>query len=123
MGSRLILVVDDSAVTRGVAQNVLVRAGMDVHCAASVADAVSYLIEGARPDLVLTDFNMPEADGVALIDRLRHSRTMRDTPILVMTAGTDPSEKERAKQAGATGWIVKPLDPEKLVSAIGRLTA
>jgi len=101
---------------------VLTKAGLGVHCAASVAEAVSFLAEGGRPDLVLTDFNMPEADGVALIDRLRHSRSMRDTPILVMTAGMDASEKERAKNAGATGWIIKPLDAEKLVSAIERLT-
>lgn len=122
MSSKLILVVDDSAVARGVARHVLTKAGMGVHCAASVAEAVSFLAEGGRPDLVLTDFNMPEADGVALIDRLRHSRSMRDTPILVMTAGMDASEKERAKNAGATGWIVKPLDAGKLVSAIERLT-
>ena len=122
MSSKLILVVDDSAVARGVARHVLTKAGMRVHCAASVADAVSFLSEGGRPDLILTDFNMPEADGVALIDRLRHSRTMSETPILVMTAGTDPSDKERAKSAGATGWILKPFDTEKLVSAIERLT-
>lgn len=122
MASKLILVVDDSAVARGVARHVLGNAGFSVHCAASVADAVSFLAEGGRPDLILTDFNMPEADGVALIDRLRHSRTMRETPVLVMTAGTDPAEKDRAKRAGATGWIVKPFDAEKLVSAIHRLT-
>lgn len=122
MSSKLILVVDDSAVARGVARHVLTKAGLGVHCAASVADAVSFLSEGGRPDLILTDFNMPEADGVALIDRLRNSRTMRETPILVMTAGADAAEKERAKSAGATGWIVKPFDAEKLVSAIERLT-
>lgn len=122
MSSKLILVVDDSAVARGVARHVLTKAGLDVHCAASVADAVGFLVEGGRPDLILTDFNMPDADGVALIDRLRNSRTMRDTPILVMTAGTDPAEKQRAKNAGATGWITKPFDAEKLVSAIDQLT-
>jgi len=122
MSSKLILVVDDSAVARGVARHMLTKAGLDVHCAASVADAVSFLVDGGRPDLILTDFNMPDADGVALIDRLRHSRTMRETPILVMTAGADACEKERAKSAGATGWILKPFDTEKLVSAIERLT-
>lgn len=122
MSAKMVLVVDDSAVARGVARHVLTNAGYGVHCATSVAAAVSFLSEGGRPDLVLTDFNMPGEDGVALIDRLRHSRTMRDTPILVITGGTDPSEKERAKSAGATGWVVKPFDSEKLLSAIERLT-
>lgn len=122
MSAKMILVVDDSAVARGVARHVLTNAGYGVHCAPDVAGAVNFLAEGGRPDLILTDFNMPGEDGVALIDRLRNSRTMRQTPILVLTGGTDPSEKERAKNAGATGWVVKPFDSEKLISAIEKLT-
>jgi two-component system chemotaxis response regulator CheY len=72
-------------------------------------------------DVIITDINMPRMDGFGLIDHVRKQRADRSTPILVLTTESDEEKKQRARQAGATGWIIKPFDPEKLVAAVRRV--
>jgi len=75
------------------------------------------------PDLIITDITMPRMDGIGFIQNVRRDERYKSIPILVLTTESDPTVKDRAKQAGATGWIVKPFDPRKLAEAIRKVTA
>ena len=74
-------------------------------------------------DVVITDINMPRLDGFGVIEGVRANPEHRATPILVLTTESDAAKKERARSAGATGWIVKPFNPVKLVDAVRRVAA
>ena len=87
-------------------------------------DRVKAVLEWLRnnsPNLVITDINMPRMDGFGLIEALRGESRWDSTPILVLTTESSDDKKSRARNAGATGWIVKPFDPEKLASAVRRV--
>ena len=73
--------------------------------------------------MIITDINMPRLDGFGFIEQVRSNERHRATPILVLTTESAPEIKERARDAGATGWIVNPFDPEKLRSALRRVSA
>ena len=73
--------------------------------------------------MIITDINMPRLDGFGFIEAVREDEAYRATPILVLTTESDPAKKNRAREAGATGWIVKPFHPDKLVEAIRRVAA
>ncbi|HST90604.1 MAG TPA: response regulator, partial [Brevundimonas sp.] len=77
--------------------------------------------EGA--DVVITDINMPRMDGFGFIEGVRADPAHRATPVLVLTTESDAAKKQRARDAGATGWIVKPFDPVKLIDAVRRVAA
>lgn len=72
-------------------------------------------------DVIITDINMPRLDGFGLIERLRNCERHQDRPILVLSTESSDEKKARARLAGATGWIVKPFDAEKLVAAVRRV--
>ncbi len=84
-------------------------------------DGLEQLLRG-KPDLILTDVNMPRLDGLGFIEKARTTDNGRGTPILVLTTETDNAKKARAKAAGATGWIVKPFNPNQLLEAIRRVS-
>jgi two-component system chemotaxis response regulator CheY len=115
-----ILTVDDSPSMRMLLKAALVDLGYDVVQAEDGVDALE-TIDGAAPDLVITDINMPRLDGFGLIEQLRVQDHYRTMPILVLTTESSDEKKQRARAAGATGWIVKPFDPEKLAAAIRRV--
>ena len=119
--SKTVLTVDDSATIRTMLQHALVDAGFRVVQACDGMEGLERL-EGEVPDVIITDINMPRLDGFGFIEQVRRSQAHRRTPILVLTTESDAPRKERARQAGATGWIVKPFDPAKLVDAIHRVT-
>ena len=87
------------------------------------ASRVSKFSRSANPDVIVTDINMPRLDGFGFIEGVRRNDKYRAIPILVLTTESDAEKKNRARQAGATGWIVKPFDPAKLIDAIERVTA
>lgn len=116
-----VLLVDDSIVLRSILQLELKGAGFAVASAPSGLDAMTALAGAQRYDLIITDFHMPGLDGAQFVERVRHHPQYKAVPILVLTCGADAEEKERAKAAGATGWIVKPFDTEKLAAAIHKL--
>jgi two-component system chemotaxis response regulator CheY len=118
--TKAILTVDDSPSLRMVLREALTGAGHKVVEAEDGLAALEWL-ETHQPQLVITDITMPRLDGLALIERLRSREAMRDLPILVLTTESAPASKARARAAGATGWIAKPFDPEKLNSAIRRV--
>ncbi len=120
--SMKILTVDDSRTMRDMLRLALASAGFDVVQAVDGVDGLETL-EREGPDLVITDINMPKMDGFGFIEGARKSERFRVVPILVLTTESDPEKKQRARSAGATGWIVKPFDPTKLVDVIRRVAA
>jgi two-component system chemotaxis response regulator CheY len=117
-----ILAVDDSRTMREMVRMALAEAGFIVSLAEDGVDGLRVL-QTIDPDVIITDINMPNMDGFGFIDGVRRTEHARATPILVLTTESAPEMKARAKNAGATGWIVKPFDKAKLVAAIQRVTA
>ena len=120
--AKTVLTVDDSRTMRDMLRLVLSDAGYRV---VEAVDGVHGLevLQGEMPDVIVTDINMPRMDGFGFIEGVRRSATHRATPVLVLTTESDAEKKSRARQAGATGWIVKPFNPAKLVDALRRVAA
>lgn len=117
-----VLAVDDSRTMRDMLRLALTSEGFDVHLAEDGVDGLETL-KGISPDVIITDINMPNLDGFGFIDGVRNGDQKISTPILVLTTESAPELKQRARNAGATGWIVKPFDKDKLVAAIRRVAA
>ena len=115
-----ILIVDDSASMRQMVEFTLKEAGHQVMVAEDGVMALN-LAKGAASDLVITDINMPNMDGVTLVKRVRAGGTHASTPILILTTESGDDRKASGKAAGATGWIVKPFAPEKLLSVVNKV--
>lgn len=115
------LTVDDSKTMREMVSFTLKGAGYDVVEAEDGQHALSVL-GGAAVDVVVTDLNMPNMNGIELIKQLRANPTYKYTPILMLTTEADDNKKNEGKQAGATGWIVKPFNPEKLIKVVEKVT-
>lgn len=120
--SMTVLTVDDSRTMRDMLRMSLVEAGFRVIQAEDGVHGLEVL-EGESPDVIVTDINMPRMDGFGFIEAVRRDALRRATPVLVLTTEVDAEKKRRAKAAGATGWIVKPFDPIKLVDVIRRVAA
>ncbi len=116
----VILAVDDSASMRQMVNFTLKGAGYDVVQAVDGVEALEYARQHSV-DLVLTDVNMPRMDGITLVKELRLLPTYRYTPMLVLTTESSQDKKMQGKQAGATGWIVKPFNPDQLLATIARV--
>ena len=120
--TKTVLTIDDSRTMREMLNLALVQAGYRVIQAVDGVEGLEVLqAEGA--DVVITDINMPRMDGFGVIEGVRADPTHRATPILVLTTESDATKKDRARKAGATGWIVKPFNPEKLIDAVRRVAA
>lgn len=117
--SKLIMIVDDSPSMRSLLRLALTDMGYDVDEAEDGVEALEKL-DGISPDLLITDINMPRMDGFELIESLR-DQGVSGLPILVLTTECSDEKKSRARQAGATGWIVKPFHPDKLATGIRRV--
>ncbi len=122
MKKTTILTVDDSRTIRNMLLMTLSGAGYDTLQAEDGVHGLEVLGDSA-PDVIITDINMPRMDGFGFIENVRRSDQYRAIPILVLTTESDAEKKNRARRAGATGWIVKPFDPDKLLNAIQRVTA
>lgn len=115
-----ILAVDDSASMRQMVSFTLKNAGYNVVEAIDGQDALEKT--GGRDfDLVLTDQNMPRMDGIDLVKRLRDNPKFKSTPILILTTESSDQMKQAGRAAGATGWLVKPFDPAKLIEVVGKV--
>jgi two-component system, chemotaxis family, chemotaxis protein CheY len=121
--SKVILTVDDSRTMRDMLNLALIDAGFRVTQAVDGMHGLEVLREQGAPDVIVTDINMPKLDGFGFIEAVRGDERFRAVPILVLTTESDVEKRSRARKAGATGWIVKPFDPMKLVAAIRRVAA
>jgi two-component system chemotaxis response regulator CheY len=115
-----ILAVDDSASMRQMVAFTLKAAGYNVIEAADGQEAYEKA-RGQQVDLVLTDQNMPKMDGITLVKSLRGLPMFSGTPILILTTESSDEMKAKGKAAGATGWLVKPFDPAKLIEVIRKV--
>lgn len=118
---KFVLTVDDSKTMRDMLRMALTEAGHTVVQADDGQHGVQVLEQHPEVDVIVTDINMPRMDGYAFIEHVRRDTPNRTTPILVLTTESEPAKKQRARDAGATGWIVKPFDPQKLAAAIARV--
>ena len=118
-----ILTVDDSRTMREMLKRALEEGGYTVVQAEDGVHGLEVLKAMALPDVIITDVNMPRMDGLTFIEEVRSDAGFRAIPILVLSTESDAEKKARARKAGATGWIVKPFDPVKLVDAIRRVAA
>jgi two-component system chemotaxis response regulator CheY len=115
-----VLIVDDSVSMRQMVGYTLRQGGYEVIEAEHGADALKKLT-GVTVDLIITDLNMPVMDGITLIQNVRNQPAMKTKPILMLTTEGLAAKKEQGKAAGATGWLVKPFDPEKLLQTVAKV--
>ena len=112
-----VMTVDDSITVRKVLCETLSAAGYDVIEAVNGRDAISKL-EAQPVDVLVTDLNMPELDGVGLIRHVRGVAGNRFLPIIMLTSETQPEKRQEGKDAGASGWITKPFKPAQLLTVM-----
>ena len=118
--AKRILTIDDSKTMRDMLMVTLADAGFDVLQAVDGQDGLDVLGK-ERVDVIITDINMPKMDGYEVIRQLRGNPDHKSTPILVLTTESELSKKNLARDVGATGWMVKPFDPDRLVATIRKV--
>jgi two-component system chemotaxis response regulator CheY len=114
--SKTIFVVDDSAVMVSSVKQTLEMAGYKVETARDGLEALNRVKAGLKPDLVITDINMPNINGIDLIKNVRP--ILRFTPILALTTESQAAKRDEAKKLGATGWLVKPVAGPDLLKVV-----
>lgn len=119
--SKIVLTVDDSKTIREMVAFTLKNNGFEVMEAEDGKHALSVLGD-KEVHVIITDLNMPNMDGFELMRQLRANPKYKFTPILMLTTESDDAKKAIGKEAGATGWIVKPFNPEKLVQVVNKVT-
>ncbi len=118
--AKVVLTVDDSTSIRQMVAFTLKSAGYEVVEATDGEDGLNKA-KSRNADLVLTDQNMPRMDGLTLIKGLRALPQYRGTPILMLTTESSDAMKSSGRAAGATGWLVKPFDPQKLLEVVKKV--
>lgn len=118
--SRTILAVDDSASIRMMLSFTLRENGYRVIEARDGREGLAKL-KGEEVDMVITDLNMPEMDGIGLIKGVRENPSSRFTPVIMLTTESQDQRKQEARAAGATGWITKPFRPEQLLAVVKKV--
>lgn len=118
--TKLVLAIDDSRTIRALLDATLIDHGFRVTTAEDGIEGLeTFLAE--RPDVVITDINMPRLDGFGVIERIRNGTSNRSVPIIVLSTESGEDLKSKARKAGATGWIVKPFEEVSLVSVLKRV--
>jgi two-component system chemotaxis response regulator CheY len=118
--SKRILTVDDAATMRKMVAFTLKDAGYEVLEAVDGCDALKVL-KDRSVDVIITDLNMPNMDGIELTRQLRALPAFARTPIILLTTESDPAKKMAGRMAGATGWIVKPFNQEQLLAIVAKV--
>ncbi len=118
--AKTIMVVDDSASLRNVVGIALKGAGYDVIEASDGRDALAKL-NGQKVHLIVSDVNMPNMDGITLVQELKKLPNYKFTPIMMLTTESQPEKKQAARDAGAKAWLLKPFQPPMLLDAVSKL--
>ena len=113
-----VFIIDDSPIVRRLLKEGILGSKLSCEEAANGEDALNKLKGGFKPDVIVTDLNMPKMDGLTLIQEARKLPTIRFTPIFILTTEQSPEKQAVAKAAGATGWLVKPIGWDMLYKAI-----
>jgi len=119
--AKTIMVVDDSISIRQVVGLALKQAGYDVIEGCDGRDALAKLT-GQKINLIISDVNMPNMDGISFVRELKTRPAYKFTPVLMLTTESQEDKKEQGKAAGARAWMVKPFKPEALLAAVQKLT-
>jgi two-component system chemotaxis response regulator CheY len=119
--ARNVLVVDDSSSMRTLVSSTLKGLGFETTEAADGSDALQKVKTMRTVDLVITDLNMPVMDGITFVQNLRKLAALKYVPVLLLTTETRTEFKDKAKAAGATGWLTKPFDPKALTAVVQRI--
>jgi two-component system chemotaxis response regulator CheY len=117
---KTILIADDSESIRELVEFTLKQAGYKVLKSEDGEEAIQQLT-GQPIDLVITDLNMPRVDGISLIREIRKNQHYTTVPVLLLTTESQATKKDEAREAGATGWIVKPFVQEKLLAVVQKV--
>lgn len=117
-----VLIVDDSSSLRQAVRIALDAAGYDVEEATDGENALA-MLDGRRYHLVVSDVNMPRLDGLSMVKAMKQREAYKYTPVVMLTTEAGGDMKERGREAGAKAWIVKPFQPQALVSVATRLVA
>jgi two-component system chemotaxis response regulator CheY len=112
-----IMIVDDSPTILMSLSAILTKQGFQVSTAVDGQDALTK-VGTLKPNLIISDLNMPRMDGLTFVKEVRKVAGLRFTPILMLTTESQPAKRQEAKAAGATGWLVKPVTPEALITVI-----
>ena len=118
--AKRILTIDDSKTIRDMLMLTLADAGFEVVQAVDGQDGLDVL-DREQVDVVITDINMPRMDGYEVIRQVRSNAAYKSMPILVLTTESEADKKNLARVAGATGWMVKPFDPDRLIATINKV--
>ncbi len=116
-----LFLVDDSNTILASMSGILSKAGYAVETASSGEEALQKLNGGLAPAMIITDYNMPGMNGTELIREARKIASCRFIPMLMLTTESQQSKREEAKAAGASGWLVKPVPPDQLLSVVKQL--
>ncbi|MEM6602790.1 MAG: response regulator [Pseudomonadota bacterium] len=116
-----ILAIDDMKTLRDLLGKVLRTAGYEVVEAVDGVDGLDKF-NTCKPDLVISDLNMPNLDGIGFVTGARETSEGKNVPILILTTETNEALKVRAKEAGATGWLTKPFNPQRVIKLVDQLT-
>ncbi len=116
--AKKILIVDDSMTMTMSVRSTLQMNGFQVETASDGVQALIKLKGGLKPDLIITDINMPNMGGLELIKNIKALPGLRFTPILTLTTESDPAKRDEGKRLGATGWLVKPVSGADLVKVV-----
>jgi two-component system, chemotaxis family, chemotaxis protein CheY len=119
--AKTILIVDDSASLRTVVKLALTRAGYDVLEAGDGRDALAKLEQAAKVNLIVSDVNMPNMDGISFVKEVKAHARHKFTPVIMLTTEGQDEKKQQGRAAGAKAWIVKPFNPPQLLDAVSKL--
>ena len=120
--AKTIMIVDDSASLRQVVGITLKRAGYDVIEASDGRQALSRL-DGQKVNLIISDVNMPNMDGISFVRAAKQLPAYRFTPVIMLTTEVSDEKKQAGREAGAKAWVVKPFQPEQMLMAVTKLIA
>ncbi|MFM5359741.1 response regulator [Aeromonas veronii] len=118
---KTILIVDDSATIRQVVSMTLKGAGYEVIEASDGKDALNKL-DGKKINLIISDVNMPNMDGITFVKEAKKLANYKFTPVIMLTTESQDSKKQEGQAAGAKAWVVKPFQPEQMLAAVAKLT-
>jgi two-component system chemotaxis response regulator CheY len=119
--ARNVLVVDDSTSMRALVCSTLKQLSFSTFEAPNGHDALERIRAMPSVDLIITDLNMPVMDGITFVQNVRKIAALKYVPVLLLTTETRTEHKDKAKAAGATGWLTKPFDPKQLTAVVQRI--